>query len=285
MAAKKQTTAVANYDEELAALAGKAATMTDTGGGGRFFSTQAGVLAFDGQPLPGNQMCIIVGAWCRENVFYEGAYDPENRAPPTCFAFGKDDKDLDEMGPPEEVDKHEEFEKQSDLCADCPQNEWGSSPRGKGKACQNRRRLACLTAGLYKPQGRNQFELELIDDPEHFATTEEAFLKLPVMSGKGFDAYVREIAEQFDKPLFAVYTRVYLVPDQKSQFKVEFELIEPVDNALIPALLDRYKKLNANIDFPYIPFKDDEDDGGRAAPKAANKKLTTRGGAAAKKKR
>lgn len=277
--AKKPTTAVANYDEELAALAGKSAALTDSGGGGRFFSTQAGLLQFDGQALPGNQMCVIVGSWCLENVYYEGSYDPDNRAPPTCFAFSKQDDDKDEMAPHPEVEKHEEFERQSALCGDCPQNEWGSSGRGKGKACQNRRRLALLTGGVYKPAGRGSYDLELIDDPDHFASTEEAYLKIPVMSGKNFDNYVREIADAFNKPLFAVYTRIWLEPDPKSQFKVHFELIEPVDNALIPVLLERYRKLDANIDFPYIPFTGEDGDGDRAQPKAANKKLTNRGGA------
>lgn len=289
MAAKSKTTAVANYDEELAKLAGQAAALTDTGGGGKFFSTSAGMLQFDGTPLPGNQMCVIVAAWCRENIYYEGAYDPDNRASPTCFAFGKDNEDVDDMAPHAEVDKHEEFERQHDQCDGCPKNEWGSAERGKGKACQNRRRLACLTAGVYKPLGRGGgHELELYDDVEHFASTEEAYLKLPVMSGKGFDAYVREIAEQFQKPLFAVYTRVYLMPDPKSQWKVHFELIEPVEPELIPTLLDRYRKLNEGIAFPYIPFTGDDGDGDRAQPKAANKKLTSRGGAkkpAAKGKR
>ena len=71
MAAKKTGTAVANYDEELAKLAGQSATLTDSGGGGRFFSTRAGVLQFDDAPLPGNQMCVIIGSWCLENVYYD----------------------------------------------------------------------------------------------------------------------------------------------------------------------------------------------------------------------
>lgn len=269
-----KTTAVANYDEELAKLAGASATLTESGGGGRFFSTQAGVLAYDDAPLPGNQMCVIIGAWALENVYYDGPYDPQQRTPPKCFAFCKNPDEKDEMAPHEEVDKHEEFERQADTCAECPKNEWGSAERGRGKACSNRRRLACLTGGIYKPAGRGNFELEIIEDAEHFASTEEAYLKLPVMSGKGFDAYVRDVAEQLKKPLFAVYTRVYLTPDQKSQFKVNFELIEEVPNELIPTLMDRYRKLHDSIDFPYIPFQDDEEE---EAPRTNAAKKLTRG--------
>lgn len=272
-APKKPTTAVANYDEELARLAGASTTLTDSGGGGKFFSTQAGVLQFDDVPLPGNQMCVIIGAWCLENVYYDGAYDAQNRTPPKCFAFCKNPDEKDEMAPHEKVDEEDDFERQADSCAECPKNEWGSAERGRGKACSNRRRLALLTGGIYKPAGRGAYELEIIEDAEHFATTDEAYLKLPVTSGKAFDAYVREIAEQFRKPLFAVYTRIYLTPDPKSQFKVNFELLDEVPQELIPALLDRYKKLHENIDFPYIPFQEDDDDK-PAARQSSAKKLT-----------
>lgn len=280
MAKKPTTTAVANYDEELARLAGGATTLTDSGGGGRFFSTRAGVLQFDDVALPGNQMVGIIGAWCLENVFYEGAYDPDQRTPPTCFAFCKNPDEKDEMAPPEIVDKEDVFERQSEQCDGCPHNEWGSAAQGRGKACSNRRRLAILNAGLYKPVGRGGgYELELYNDPEHYRTTEEAFLKLPVTSGKGFDAYVRDVAEQFKKPLFAVYTRIYLTPDPKSQFKVNFELIEPVENELIPVLLERYRKLHDGIDFPYTPFVEEEAKT-PARSASAGKKLTAKGGAA-----
>lgn len=277
--AKKPTTtgtAVANYDEELARLAGQSATLTQETGGGRFFSTRAGVLQFDDTPMPGNQACVIVAAWCLENVYYEGAFDPDNRTPPTCFAFCKDPDAKDEMGPPEIVDKEDVFERQSELCSDCPQNEWGSSEKGRGKACSNRRRLALLPAGVYKSAGRNGgFELELVDDVDHFTNVEPGFLKIPVMSGKGFDNYVKDVAEQFKRPLFAVYTRVYLTPDPKSQFKVNFELIEPVeDNAVLGALLARYRKLHDEIDFPYTPFTEDDEPQQQGRSAASSKKLT-----------
>jgi hypothetical protein len=275
MAAKKSGgTQVANYDEELAKLAGQSAGLTDSGGGGRFFSTRAGVLQFDDVALPGNQMCAIVGAWCLENVYYAEAFDPDNRTPPTCFAFCKNPDEKDEMSPPDIVDEEDVFERQSDLCKTCPQNEWGSARSGRGKACGNRRRLALLPAGTYKSAGRGGgFELELIEDDEHFRTCEEAFLKVPVTSGKAFDSYVKDVADQLKKPLFAVYTRIYLTPDPKSQFKVNFELIEPVEKELLPVLMERYRKLHESIDFPYTPFEESEEEQPKARA-SAGKKLT-----------
>jgi hypothetical protein len=228
-------------------------------------------------------MLVIVGAWCLENVYYGSDYDADNRTPPTCFAFCKNPDEKDEMAPPDIVDKEDVFERQSDQCDGCPQNEWGSAQKGRGKACSNRRRLALIPAGTYKPIGRGGgYDLEIIDDPEHFRTAEEAYLKIPVMSGKGFDAYVRDVADQLQRPLFAVYTRVYLTPDPKSQFKVNFELVEPVENELIPVLMERYRKLHETIDFPYTPFKEDEEEDTKRTA-SASKKLTGKGGAARKR--
>lgn len=284
---KPETTAVANWDEELAALAGKSAALTSDAGGGRFFSTRAGVLSFDDTPLPGNQMCVIVGSWCLENVYYKDAFDADNRTPPTCFAFYKGDPDeKDTMSPPEIVDSEEVFARQSDLCKDCWANQWNSADKGRGKACGNRRRLALIPAGTYKSLGRNGgFELEVIEDVDHFKSADEAYLKVPVMSGKGFDNYVKQVAEALKRPLFAVYTRVYLEPDPKSQFRVMFELIEAVPDELIPTLIARHKTLENGIDFPYTPFTEDEEEakpaGGRsqsAGKKLAGKKPAAKAG-------
>lgn len=273
---KKPTQDIVNYDEELAKLAGASVVLTDSGGGGKFFSTRAGVLQYDEVPLPGNQMIVIIGAWCLENVFYEEAFDPDNRIPPTCFAFCKDPELKDEMGPNEEHLNDPVFSIQSPTCHDCPQNQWGSAAKGRGKACGNRRRLACLPAGTYTPQGGRGggFEVELFNDADHFATCDAVYLKVPVTSGKAFDSYVRQVADQLRKPLFAVYTRVYLTPDPKSQFKINFELMDVVDKELIPTLMTRHKKLHETIDFPYTPFVDDDKEDAKLTARSTSKKLT-----------
>ncbi len=273
--ARKQTTDIANYDEELARLTGKATALTNSSEGGRFFSTRAGQLSYDDAPLPGNQMAVVVIGWCLENVYYEGKFDADNRTPPACFAFCKDPEAKDEMGPHEIVDKEDIFDSQSDGCEACPNNQWGSAETGRGKACSNRRRLAMIPAGSYISQGKGKgYELELFDDTDHFKSADVAFMKLPVTSGKGFDSYVKQIAEQLKRPLFAVFTRVWLEPDQKSQFKVMFELLEPVPNELIPTLIKRNASIMETIDFPYTPFTDDDNGKSGGSTQSASKKLT-----------
>lgn len=286
---KTTGTAVANWQQELAEQAKVAVQSEDTAatGGGRFFSTRAGVLSFDEAQLPGNQMAVVILDSIMENVYYEEKFDPDSKQPPTCYAFGRD---ADTMEPHEEVDKHDEFTRQSDLCKNCPQNEWGSADTGRGKACSNRRRLAVIPAGTYKSIGRGGgFELEVEDDASHFANADIAYLKLPVMSVKGFAAYLKQVAEQFGRPLHGVLTRIWLEPDPKSQFRIRFELIEEASDDIIPVLMARHKAAASEIEFPYIPRTDDEDDkpargrGGRQQKASSGAKL--RGGKAGAKKR
>ena len=259
---KETGTAVVSWREEMAAQARKAAEIEKNEGGGRFFSMKAGQLKFDDVAMPGNMMAVVVVGAAHENVYYGEKYDPDNKTPPTCFAFWKDtmDHDLDEMGPPEDVDKEECFERQSETCEGCWANEWGSAETGKGKACSNRRRLAVIPAGVYKSQGKNKgFDLEMFDDAADFKKADFAYLKLPVMSVKNYSAYVRSVSEQLDKPLWAVFTNISVEPDDRSQFKVEFELIDEVPEELMDVIFAKHKDAMKEIDFPYRPPSEEEE--------------------------
>jgi hypothetical protein len=170
MVAKKKAaetgTEIVDWEAQMRRQAEIAAgAQRSAGGGGKFFSTQAGVLQFDGTPLPGNQMAVIILADIMENSYYDGPFDPDTPASPVCFAFGHDEEDME---PHEKVDQDAYFTRQNPQCHDCPRNEWGSADVGRGKACKNVMRLALIPAGQYKGKGtgRNQtFELELYDDP------------------------------------------------------------------------------------------------------------------------
>lgn len=69
------------------------------------------------------------------NRYYKRIYNPNNPELPSCFAIGKDTENL---GP-----RPSAKEPQSELCAPCIHNQWGSAGNGrKGKACRNMVKLA-----------------------------------------------------------------------------------------------------------------------------------------------
>ncbi len=262
MAVKKaKGTAVTNWDEELAKYAKESAEMEANVGGGSFFSVKSGVLSWQDNPLPGNEMAVIIIDSIMENAFYPGAYDIDNPQPPSCFAFGRKDED---MAPHEIVVKAGNQE--NDVCLGCPNNEFGSADTGKGKACKNTRRLALIPAGKFKKDG----SFEFIEDVDHYESTEVGFMKLPVTSIKGYASFVKQTASALNRPPFGIVTRISVVPDTKSQFKVLFEPLMNVPDELIGVILSRNKSVATEIDFPYaLPEEDPE-------PKKGGKKTAAK---------
>lgn len=267
--AKKPGTAVANWDDELAKQADVAAGMEANVGGGQFFSVKGGTLQFDGAPLPGNQAAVVIVDAILENVYYEGNYNPDVPQAPTCFAFGRDDS---EMEPHASVDTTPEFERQSEACQGCPMNEFGTAIVGRGKACRNTRRLALIPAGSYDARGN----LDMFDDLEHFQKTPIAFMKLPVTSIKSYATFVKQVSGALRRPPHGIFTRISVVPDAKTQFRVLFEALDKVPNELMAAVMQRHQDAQSVIEFPYTPVDDTppaKPTRGRAAAKpAADKK-------------
>ncbi len=275
MATRKKTSdskAVATWDEELAKQAEIAAGMEANSGGGQFFSTRGGQLSWQDSPLPNNEMVVIILDHIFETVYYEGRYDPDTPQSPVAFAFGRDE---DELRWHENSDP--EFAGQ--LCKDSEVCQWGSSDVGRGKAARETRRLALIPAGQFNRDG----SFELFDDVNHYETTQLGFLKLPVTSVRGFASFVKQIAGALKRPPFGVVTRVAVVPDAKTQFKVVFEALDKVPDELMPTIMGRREEAMAIIDFPYTRNTDEEEEAparSRAARKPVAKKATGKKAAA-----
>jgi hypothetical protein len=263
-AAVSSSTAVTNWEEEMAAQAKVAAAQEAHVGGGNFFSTRAGVLSVDSQSIPNNEMAVLIVDGILENVYYEGKFDPDDITPPSCFAFGRDDAD---MAPHETVVKNGTA--QHDTCKGCDKNEFGSSDTGKGKACSNRRRLALLPAGSFD---KRTGEFTPLLDPAHYAKTEMRYLKVPPTSIGAYAAYVKQLAGGIKRPPHGVFTRISLAPHPKKQFEVKFEALAPVPNEVMGAVMERHKLEMSVIEFPYTLG----DGSKKEAPKTTGRKFTRR---------
>lgn len=241
-----------NYSEEWAKQAQQYAAQEQLTGG-TFLSTRGGTFKFGEETLPGNQVCAIILDAVRENTFYSEKFDPDNAQAPICYAFGRGPDD--EMGPHESMQADlSYFQPQHDTCEGCKWNEWGTADKGKGKACQNRRRLAIIPAGMYeKKRGSRDFDLEIFQEPEHFRTADIAYLKLPVLSVKEWAKYVNDISTTFRRPPHGVITRIFLEPDPKAQYKVCFEAIEEVPDELAAVIMARHETAIKSVIQGYRP--------------------------------
>lgn len=236
--APKKTGAVNKYDEELAQFAQQYATMEDGATGSLpFISTKGGRLTFNGGEVPDGRMNVVVLDHILENHFYADAYDANNPASPVCFAFSHGDEEL--------VPHEKSSEPQSEQCKGCPMNEFGSAERGRGKACKNIRRLAIITE-------------DEMEDPEN-ATV--AYLKVSVTSVKAWAGYVQQLANVMRIPPFAAVTEISIVPDAKSQFKLQFKLVEQIsDKAIIKELIAKRESIQQELVTPYQPTEVTEEE-------------------------
>lgn len=252
MAKKPQdpkSTAIVPWQEKLeqeaaAAASGEVALS-------EFVSFKSGILTFNGAQIEGNEMDVIVLDSAYEHAFYgeKGAagepiawpYDADKPRSPGCYAMGRIESELAPLTEGEGVPEFP-WGDESGKCDLCPLNQWASDLEGgKGKACKNVRRLTLMDAGA----------LAAGADGILAATT--VFAKLPVTSGKNFSQFVIQIANVTKRPPYGVIAKLKVVADARTQFKVLWEFVELVPDALVPAIMAKKEALGDAILFHYPP--------------------------------
>jgi len=255
-AAKKPGTSVVAWDEKLAARAAQTKKQEASVATGSFIGMKGGILSYMGNAVPDNKLNLVIIDAIMENHLYEGVYNPNTPQSPVCYAFGRDE---DEMVPHEKVEAP-----QADACTGCPNNEWGSADTGKGKACKNVRRLAVIT------------EDALDGGAEAIEEAAIAYMKIPVTSVKAWAGYVNQLAAT-NKPPLAFVTEVSVVPDAVSQFKVQFKVLEEIDDGeLIEALLAKADIVEQQIAFPYQAVEAPAAPAPRAAARSATRQAAAK---------
>lgn len=185
-------------------------------------SLKSGIMTYGGTEIANNKMEALVMAASFRNVWYAGAYDPNNIVNPNCFAIADND---DNMVPHPNV-----AEPVHETCTGCPKNEWASDPKGgRGKACKQTRRLVLLP-GVAVEKG-----------PEEILSAEMAVMDIPVTSVKNYSQFVNTLYASANVPPYAAIAEIAVVRDAKTQFKVQFrpmrviptvELLEAVEKRL-----------------------------------------------------
>lgn len=189
-------------------------------------------MAYEGNPVPNNTINVIVLTSAFENSLYTSAYDPNNISNPDCFALSLTGDDMvpDPMVP----------NPPSQTCDACPNLVWGSDPKGgRGKACKEVVRLALLPVGNASSE-------------EAISKSEIATMKLSVTNVKHWGNYVQKLAAMSGRPPWSVITEIKVVPDVKSQFRVEFKDLGLIsEDSILSALSQRVEMGRAAIMAPY----------------------------------
>lgn len=129
--------ALVSYDEQLRKELANLSKTIDPPSSNKI-STKGKVFTLpDGKSSPGPLNAVILD-WVSLNVYYPGAYNPNQRTGPACFAIGKV---IEELTPSENAPQKQS----AGDCASCPKGQWGTGAGGKGKACKNQRRLLLVS--------------------------------------------------------------------------------------------------------------------------------------------
>lgn len=174
----------------------------------------------------GEEFDAVVIDFVSSNMFYEGSYDRNNPAPPVCFAVGPEPSLL--------MPVDASPEKQSDTCAACPNNQFGS--HGRGKACKNTRLLAVV------PVTASGIE----EDAPLW------IMSVPPTSIKAFDAYVSRLAVKQRTTPIGLVTRFSMDPSV-DYAAPRFEAVRPLDDeelgTVFPMREEAMPRLSAVPDF------------------------------------
>lgn len=199
---------------------------------------QHGTLMYREQPIPNNELDVIVVASATERCYYDKPYDPDVIIGPACFAQSTD---------PKELHPHENVpEPQAESCSVCPMAEFGSAKVGKGPACKTYRKLALLPANV---------------EAEDVPKAEIAYLKVSPTSVKNWSKYAQQLVASAGIPPWAAVTKIKVVPDKKTMWQVLFSGVKNLeDEELLSAIHARTDDAQEKIMRPYT-YEDDEDTG------------------------
>jgi hypothetical protein len=259
-ASKAKTTAIVPWTEKFAKYAKQSTEqLKGIGAGGVGVKFGRGSISVGGLPIPSGRLeCIVLGS-CALNKWYDGDYDPNDAQPPDCYAFAivTDDED---MAPHADATSP-----QSEKCADCDKNVYGSARTGRGKACANTLRLGLIVA-------------KDADDAAGISTAEMATAGVSPTNLKNYAGYVKALEEEHGRPPWAVVTEISSHDDPKTQIRVEFKMVSLIqDDEVLEALEKRFLKIQDALQQPYGPKIDRPKPAPRGRAVASNAKFAGSG--------
>jgi hypothetical protein len=229
------TKELASWQEDLVSHA--KAVAHNEGTDSSAIKIQHGAMMYHDQPIPNNELDVIIIASSTERCLYDSPYDPDKISSPDCFA-----QSLETTG----LVPHENVpEPRAEDCTTCPLAEFGSAKQGKGPACKTYRKLIMIPAGT-----------ELEDIPK----AEMAYMKVSPTSVKNWSKYAQQLVSSAGVPPWAATTKVKVVPDKKTIHQVQFSGIGVIeDGDMLSAIHARIDEAETKIMQPYTYEEEEEE--------------------------
>lgn len=219
---------VADWKAAMGLAATKTAKMERTESS--VISLKGGIMTYQDNEMKDNKLECVVIASSFARTCFQRPYDPDDKAPPECFANAIDAADL--------VPHENVLQPYAKVCSEkaCEWAVFGTALQGKGPRCKTRRKLIVMpVSGL--------------DDP---AEAELATITCPPTSGANWSSYANKIASGAGLPPWGVKTMIIVKPHAKKQFEVTFETTGPIESdKALAGIHGRINEAEASLLQPY----------------------------------
>lgn len=244
-----KTTAVVNWQDQMEREAKEASQQERAAASS--ISLRAGVISYQGNPVPNNKLQVVILDSCLERSLYEGSFDPDNIRSPVCYALAKSSIRDNKWGFYDVKPADNVMKRQNETCEGCPKDKWGSQIKdgkpAKGKACQERRRLLLIPA-------REAEQLQ----PENILSAEVALLRMPVTSVRFWGQFVNNCAALMGRPPHGIITEISTAPDIKHQFNVTFQAKTKLPDDSLAAISKKREMVQSILMKGYDPQEEKE---------------------------
>jgi hypothetical protein len=236
MASKKQSTALAtaatkavvvsNWREKAAASIAKSkevAAKLPQSSGNRL-SFKGGAITLAGNRLD-NPLPLVILSYGYERTYYSAMYQPDVYASPDCYS-------LDGVKPAGNA-----AVPQSERCAICRLNEFGTAQNGKGKACKEGAVFAAIHA-------------DALESPERVRAAQIITGAPSVLNSKGFRSYVDALLP--NGPIWGVVTMLTNEVDPRTQYALSYQAtVFEQDDATMDAIASRLDEAERELSKGY----------------------------------
>jgi hypothetical protein len=206
-------------------------------------SLKNGRMSMNDELLPNDEIEVVILAHTYERMWYDRAYDPDDKSGPDCFALGEDQYD---MYPHENVPKPP-----NDACKGCPMAEFGSALQGKGPACKTRAKL------LVMPAPANLDAAMLTSKDAEFALYKTQPTSVVNFSGK--KGYLKSLAAN-GMACWGAVTKISIKPHPKKMNETTFQAMRPLgEDAMMAAAYSRVPEAQEALLQAYTYEDEDED--------------------------
>lgn len=241
------------WEIELADKA-KAEQATETLGVPRI-THKSGLLKVDGEEVEGNKLPVIIVTYGLMKTYYEEAYDPDAQQgqTPDCFAFASAAPGEEEKMVPHPVAPN----KQAEACTGCPHNAFGTAIKGKGKRCQDKRRVLCMVE---------------VKDKKSIAEAQVRQFEIPPGSLRNWGAYLKGLKEITNSGnVRTVVTELSTKPAENA-YQLIFKPVRALSKEQALAVIEKGKQCEPDLAAPFPTITRDDTPKSKRSEKS-NKKL------------